>query len=51
MKVSRIDLNKKKLQDLLVPGITIKAVFRNVLRQRDEETALAAIAHKHIVQR
>lgn len=33
------------LDELLVPSITITEVFKNVLRQRDEEAALAAIAH------
>jgi len=28
----------------LVPSITLTEVFRNILRQRDEESALAAIA-------
>lgn len=35
----------EKLEELLVPSITITEVFKNVLRQRDEESALAAIAH------
>ena len=35
----------EKLELLLVPSITITEVFKNVLRQRDEEVALAAIAH------
>lgn len=30
---------------LLVPSITITEVFKSVLRQRDEESALTAIAH------
>ena len=30
---------------LLVPSITIVEVFKNILRQRDEESALTAIAH------
>lgn len=30
---------------LLVPSITIAEVFKHVLRQRDEEAALAVIAH------
>jgi predicted nucleic acid-binding protein len=33
------------LSVLLVPSITIAEVFKNILRQRDEEVALAAIAH------
>lgn len=33
------------LDELLVPSITLTEVFKNVLRQRDEESALAAIAH------
>ena len=32
------------LDELLVPSITIAEVFKNILRQRDEEAALAAIA-------
>lgn len=35
----------EKLELLLVPSITIAEVFKNVLRQRDEEAALAVIAH------
>ena len=35
----------EKLELLLVPSITITEVFKNVLRQRDEEAALAVIAH------
>lgn len=35
----------ENLDALLVPGITIAEVFKNILRQRDEEAALAAIAH------
>ncbi len=30
---------------LLVPSITLTEVFKSVLRQRDEESALATIAH------
>jgi predicted nucleic acid-binding protein len=30
---------------LLVPSITITEVFKNILRQRDEESALIAVAH------
>ena len=30
---------------LLVPSITLTEVFNNIFRQRDEEAALAAIAH------
>ncbi len=30
---------------LLVPSITITEVFKNILRQRDEEAALLATAH------
>lgn len=33
------------LEKLLVPSITITEVFKNILRQRDEESALIAIAH------
>ncbi len=32
-------------QQLLVPSITITEVFVNILRQRDEDVALQAIAH------
>lgn len=46
------DNNSKKfskaiedLDSLLVPSITITEVFKNILRQTDEESALAAIAH------
>ena len=35
----------EKLAELLVPSITLTEVFKNVLRQRDEESALIAIAH------
>ena len=35
----------ENIDDLLVPSITITEVFKNILRQRDEEYALAAIAH------
>ena len=35
----------ENIDDLLVPSITITEVFKNILRQRDEESALAAIAH------
>ena len=35
----------ENLDALLVPSITIAEVFKNILRQRDEEAALAAIAH------
>jgi predicted nucleic acid-binding protein len=31
--------------ELLVPSITITEVFKNIPRQRDEESALTAIAH------
>ena len=30
---------------LLVPSITLTEVFKNILRQRDEESALATVAH------
>ncbi len=33
------------LDKLLVPSITLTEVFKNVLRQCDEESALATIAH------
>ncbi|MEZ5494366.1 MAG: type II toxin-antitoxin system VapC family toxin [Pseudomonadales bacterium] len=38
----------KAIQDvdqLIVPSITILEVFKNVLRQCDEESALSAVAH------
>ncbi len=35
----------ENIDDLLVPSITITEVFKNILQQRDEEYALAAIAH------
>jgi predicted nucleic acid-binding protein len=35
----------ENIDDLLVPSITITEVFKNIFRQRDEEYALAAIAH------
>jgi len=35
----------ENLEELLVPSMTITEVFKNVLRQRDEESAFAAIAH------
>ena len=35
----------ENVDELLVPSITITEVFKNILRQRDEESALAAIAH------
>ena len=34
-----------KLEELLVPSITLTEVFRVILRQRSEEAALRAIAH------
>jgi len=34
-----------KINELLVPSITLTEVFKNILRQRDEEAALVAIAH------
>jgi len=33
------------IEDLLVPSITLTEVFKTVRRQRDEESALSAIAH------
>jgi len=33
------------LPNLLVPSITLTEVFKHVLRHRDEESALAAVAH------
>lgn len=35
----------ENIDELLVPSITITEVFKNILRQRDEESALTAIAH------
>lgn len=35
----------ENIDELLVPSITITEIFKNILRQRDEESALAAIAH------
>jgi toxin FitB len=35
----------ENLEELLVLSITITEVFKHVLRQRDEESALIAIAH------
>ena len=35
----------EKLEELLVPSITLTEVFKNILRQRSEEAALRAIAH------
>ena len=35
----------ENIEELLIPGITITEVFKNVLRQRDEGAALTAIAH------
>ncbi|MDE0156000.1 MAG: type II toxin-antitoxin system VapC family toxin [Gammaproteobacteria bacterium] len=34
-----------KLEELLVPSITLTEVFKNILRQGNEEAALRAIAH------
>lgn len=33
------------VEALLVPSITIAEVFKSILRQRDEESAIEAIAH------
>jgi predicted nucleic acid-binding protein len=33
------------LEDLLVPSITITEVFKSILRQRNEASAIEAIAH------
>ncbi len=33
------------IEKLLVPSITITEVFKSILRQRDEESAIEAIAH------
>jgi len=41
----------KAIEDLdllLVPSITLMEVFKNILRQRNEEVALAAIAHMEL---
>ena len=35
----------ENLDQLLVPSITLTEVFKNVLRQCDEESALATVAH------
>lgn len=35
----------ESLEDLLVPSITIAEVFKSILRQRDEASAIEAIAH------
>ena len=35
----------EEISQLLVPSITITEVFKNVLRQRDEEAALIVTAH------
>jgi predicted nucleic acid-binding protein len=35
----------EKLDKLLVPSITITEVFKSVLRQRNEESALEVVAH------
>ncbi len=35
----------EKTNKLVVPSITIMEVFKNILRQRNEESALAAVAH------
>ena len=33
------------LEELLIPSITITEVFKSILRQRDDESAIEAIAH------
>lgn len=35
----------EKLEDLVVPSITIAEIFRHLLREADEESALVAVAH------
>ncbi len=35
----------ESLEELLVPSITIAEVFKSILRQRDEASAIEAIAH------
>ena len=35
----------ENIDELLGPSITITEIFKHILRQRDEESALAAIAH------
>ena len=35
----------ESLEELLVPSITIAEVFKSILRQRDEGSAISAIAH------
>jgi len=36
--------------ELVVPSITLTEVFKNILRQRDEESALTAIAHMTVAK-
>lgn len=38
----------ENIDELLVPSITITEIFKNILRQRDEDSALAAIAHMEL---
>ncbi len=35
----------ESIEELLVPSIIITEVFKSILRQRDEESAIEAIAH------
>jgi predicted nucleic acid-binding protein len=38
----------ENIEELLVPSITVVEVFKTVLRQRNEELALEAIAHMEL---
>ena len=38
----------ENVEELLVPSITVVEVFKTVLRQRNEELALEAIAHMEL---
>lgn len=42
---SRFSKAVEDIDALLVPSITLTEVFKNILRQRDEEMALAIVAH------
>lgn len=35
----------ENIPELLVPSITLTEIFKNVLRQRDDEAALVVVAH------
>lgn len=43
--VSRFAGAIEDLENLLVPSITLTEVFKHIYRHRDEESALAAVAH------